>query len=525
MGIALSKSRHREFRDTRVNSSIDSPKPLASHHLLLAAKVLVAGLVCYFVGAFLFVAVSRMGYRFTLEWLEGASLIQVNRLLSGQPLYSQPTFEYVSLIYSPLYFYISSLFARILGFGFLSLRLVSFLSTLGCIALVFLIVRKQAADLYVSLMAAGSFLALYKISDTWFDLARVDMLAVFLTLLAIWLVQVGSAPRLIFAAVALSLAALTKQTYWIMVPPIVVYAFFLHGKNAFIMLVATLAVSLAAHLFLDNIYHGWYSFFVYSAGFGQGTSILAGGLVHFFQAYWVDSVLKTVPILFLLFVLYFVLKFRAYRATIGLLALAAGMIVLGWLGILNKGGYNNVLIPSFTMFLIGAWLSIAEMLKRGAVSDLARAGVLFLYSVQLLLLLYPVAPQIPTKADFQAGQALVQDIRSQPGDVYIPFDNYLALYAGKKPFAGFGSLGDLNQLPEDIGKRDWNRINTHLRDMIKRRAFSLIILDENADWGSAERYYQSYYQPTPIQYAGDAFFPVAGWQIRPGFLYTPTSSN
>ena len=133
-----------------------------------------------------------MNYMFTLEWLEGASLIQVHRLLSGQPLYAQPSFEYVSLIYSPLYFYLSSLLARIIGFGFLPLRLVSFASTMGCVALIYLIARKHTADNYSSLMAAGSFLALYKISDTWFDLARVDMLALFLALLAVYLMQTGS---------------------------------------------------------------------------------------------------------------------------------------------------------------------------------------------------------------------------------------------------------------------------------------------------------------------------------------------
>ncbi len=490
--------------------------------MLLAAKVLTAGLVSYFVLAFLYISISRMGYMFTLEWLEGASLIQVHRLLAGQPLYVQPTFEYVPLIYSPLYFYVSALFARLIGFGFLPLRLVSFLSTIGSVVMVYLIVRKYTANLYVSLMAAGSLLALYRISDTWFDLARVDMLAVFLTLLCIYLVQAGSLLRLALAAIAISLACITKQTYWILVPPILVYALFLHGKKALTMIVATVVISLGTHLLLDRLYYGWYSFFVYSAGFGQGSSILAGGLVHFFQAYWIDAVLKIVPIMFLLSVLYFVLRFRAYRATLGVLALSAGMIVLSWLGILNKGGYSNVLIPSYIIFLIGAWLSIAAVMQDGAVSNLARAGILLVYSLQLVLLLYPIAPQIPTVQDRKAGQAIVQDIRAQAGPVYVPFDNYLTLYAGKEPFAGFGSLGDLNQLPGGIGKRDWNRINTQLRDMIRNRAFSLIILDENADWGSAERYYQSYYQPSPINYDQDAFFPVAGWQIRPGFRYTPT---
>jgi hypothetical protein len=500
-------------------------KAVDSKSLLLGAKVITAALVCYFVAAFLYIAISRMGYTFTLEWLEGGSLIEVQRLLSGLPLYTRPTFDYVPLIYSPLYFYVATLFARILGFGFLPLRLVSFLATVGCMAMVYFIVKKYTADLFVSLMAAGSFLALYKISDTWFDLARVDMLAVFLTLLAIYLVQGQSILRLILAGMSLALAALAKQTYWILVLPVLIYAASLHGRRVLYMLLSTLMVAVSTHLLLNRMYDGWYSFFVYSAGFGQGSSVFAGGLRHFFQAYWVDSVLKTIPILFLLFTLYFVVRLRSFWSILGLLALAAGMIALSWAGILNKGGFNNVLIPSFVIFLICAWLFIGGVLKDANASNLARTGVLLLFAAQLAYLLYPIAPQIPTVEDYRAGQGLVQEIRAQPGAVYIPFDNYLALYAGKQPFAGFGSLGDLNQLPGGIAKAEWNHINSQLRQMIKDQEFSLIILDENADWGSADRYYPAYYEPTEIKYRGNAFFPVAGWQIRPKFMYTPISPD
>ncbi len=499
-----------------------------SQAILLGVQALLAALVCYFVGAFLYIAISRMNYVFTLEWLEGASLIQVHRLLVGQPLYAKPSFEFVSLIYSPLYFYLSYLLARVVGFGFLPLRLVSFGSTLGCVALIYLIARKQSADNYASLMAAGSFLALYKISDTWFDLARVDMLALFLTLLTIYLMQSPSTIRLVFAGLALSLACITKQSFWILVPPLLVYAFFLHRTRALIVVLATLASSLIAHLLLNGLYQGWYSYFVYALGFGQGqSSIFADGLVHFFTAYWLDSVIRPVPVFFLLFVIYFImrLKDRAYKASLGMLALAGGMIVLSWLGILNKGGYANVLVPSYVIFLLGAWLLISRLLHDPAVSSAARTAVLVLYCMQLLYLLYPISSQIPTQADFSAGQALLNDIKRQPGDVYIPFDNYLALYAGKKPFASFGALGDLNQLNSGAGKREWNSINAQLRTLIKDRDFSLIILDENADWGSAEHYFQADYEPSRIQYQRDAFFPVAGWRIRPFTLYTPASAH
>jgi hypothetical protein len=208
-----------------------------------------------------------------------------------------------------------------------------------------------------------------------------------------------------------------------------------------------------------------------------------------------------------------------------MLALASGMVLLSWLGILNKGGYNNVLVPSYSIFLLCSWMLISELLKEPAVSNFVRTGILLLYCAQLVYLFYPITPQIPTQADFIAGQSVLRDIKQQPGDVYIPFDNYLALYADKKPFAGIGALGDLNQVHAGEGRRAWNSISSQLRTLIKNQAFSLILLDENADWGSAEHYYQSYYQPSQISYGKDVFFPVAGWHIRPLIRYTPAHAE
>ena len=42
----------------------------------------LAGLVA--VGAYLFIALSRLAYPFALEWLEGNSLVEVHRILAGQ---------------------------------------------------------------------------------------------------------------------------------------------------------------------------------------------------------------------------------------------------------------------------------------------------------------------------------------------------------------------------------------------------------------------------------------------------------
>ena len=103
------------------------PVPRASR---LAAAL--AGLVA--IGAYLFIALSRLNYPFTLEWLEGNSLVEVHRILAGQPLCPAPTAGYVPDGYPPLYFALSAAAARVLGVSYLPLRLVSLVSSLACLA-------------------------------------------------------------------------------------------------------------------------------------------------------------------------------------------------------------------------------------------------------------------------------------------------------------------------------------------------------------------------------------------------------
>jgi hypothetical protein len=53
---------------------------------------------------YLVIALSRLSYPFTVEWLESNSLVEVHRILAGQSLYPAPTAAYVPDGYPPLYF-------------------------------------------------------------------------------------------------------------------------------------------------------------------------------------------------------------------------------------------------------------------------------------------------------------------------------------------------------------------------------------------------------------------------------------
>lgn len=486
--------------------------------LLQLAKVLVSMAAAYLTGAFLYVTLKRMAYPFGLEWLEGASLIQVQRLLTGHPLYARPSLDYIALIYPPLYFYASALLARLIGLSFLPLRLVSWLSTLGCALVIGLWVRKRSGTLFSSLMAAATFLASFKIVGFWFDIARVDMLALFLMLLAIYLVEGRTRMHLILAGVAYSLACLTKQTYWFMAPSLLIYAFSVNRFGSLVLAVTAIVVSSGVHLWQDALYQGWYSFFVYHVAFGQSSELFSKGLAYFFLTYWNGPVLKSLPLVFPLGGLYLFRQRREVLNLAGLLALAAGAVAFSWLGIVNVGGYKNVLLPSYAIMIMLSWLFLNELLRSPAVPNVVRSAALLAYAAQLLYLRYPPSAQIPSAADLQAGQALVEQLRTQPGEVYVPYDNYLSLLAGKRAFANYTAQLDLSPIIMGISTPEWRAVNSQLQQLTTEGVFSLVILDQRKPWPALSRCYEA----VPIKYAGNAFMPVTGWQWKPIVLYTPT---
>src|ERR1700756_1552992 len=171
----------------------------------------LAGLVA--IGAYLLVALRRLDYPFALEYLEGNSLVEVHRILAGQPLYPAPTAGYVPDGYPPLYFFVSAAVARVLGASYLALRVVSLVSSLACFALLARLVQRETGSLAAGTAAAGVFAATYFVSGTWFDIGRVDSLFLALSIGALYAARQMRATRgAIAVGVLFAAAVLTKQT-------------------------------------------------------------------------------------------------------------------------------------------------------------------------------------------------------------------------------------------------------------------------------------------------------------------------
>ena len=212
-----------------------------------------------------------LGYPFELEWLEGGEVEIVNRVVHGQAIYVAPSLHYVPYPYPPLFIWVSAAFAKVLGVGFLAPRLVSFLASLGVLALLWQLVRRETGDAVAGLVAAGLFAATYQASGAYFDLARVDSLFLVLLLAAIAVARRGQTWRaggLIGVLVFLSF--FSKQTALIAALPLLVYLVVFRrrvGISACLTLGALLVVSTVV---LDHASHGWYDYYVFEELPSQG---------------------------------------------------------------------------------------------------------------------------------------------------------------------------------------------------------------------------------------------------------------
>ena len=183
------------------------------------------------IAVYFYVALRRLGYPFELEWLEGGEVEIVNRVVHGQALYVAPTLHYVPYPYPPLFFWVSAVFAKVLGVGFLAPRLVSFVASLGVLALLWDIVRRETGDAVAGLVAAGLFAATYQASGAYFDLARVDSLFLLLLLAAIAVARRAQTWRGgAVVGLLVFLSFFTKQTALFAAAPLLVYLLFVRRR-------------------------------------------------------------------------------------------------------------------------------------------------------------------------------------------------------------------------------------------------------------------------------------------------------
>ncbi len=495
-------------------------------------RVLLVVLAAFFVPLYIYIACSRIGYPFDLEWLEGAAASNTLRAMNGLPIYVKPTLDYVPEVYTPLYFYLSSLPMRVIGVGFLPLRLVSFVFSLGVMMLLYVIARRETGKRSLGLLAAGFFAATFGACGAWFDLARVDSLFLFFLLLGVWLVRYGhTTGASIAAGLVAALAFFTKQTALGLFIPLLLWTAWAWKKRALWFAGVCLTLTGGGFLLLDALHQGWFRYYTVTL---PAMDVINREMV---LRFWWADLLFILPVAVVLLLVFFALTLsgragRPARDAWFFFFAGGGMVGLSWLARIHNGGYCNVLMPAYAFLALMVPLGIhaAEQalghrgpaLGKGCI----RAAVSLLVIAQLVVLalapekgVLPADRWIPTGEDRAAGEAVVELISGFEGPVFTPFHCFLPVSAGKRYCGSRGAMMPILYGLEDQRQKEF--VSESIL-ALRRHKFDAIILDKKR-FHPLQEAIELYYREEPGQLIGreDLFRTVTGMRIQPRYLYLP----
>jgi len=411
------------------------------------ARRFAIGLSGLYIATFFAMLPYRLAWPLALEPVENACLQEVRRILAGRALYAEPSLGYVPLVYPPLYFHLSAAVARLLGDGFLPLRLLSAACSVGSFVLVFAFVRRETASPLAAFLSVGLFAATFRAAGTFFDLARVDALSLFLLLAATYLLRFSrGAISDVAGGVVFSAAVLAKQAALGVVAPLVAHAIVTKRKGSVTLALSaagTLAVSTLASNALSG---GWYGYYVVRL------PLLAGINPHMIVAFWPENVFGRMWFAAIVVGAALVARsaFRGrddhFYAVFGAAALAAA-----WAGRVHLGGYKNALLPAYAALAILFGIGLASLLRTGTTRT---ASLLYVgCSAQLIALFYNPISCVPNAGDAAMAERYVAAVRSTPGNVFVPEESEIAERAGRDGYASWWALLEVLKDDGEIRER------------------------------------------------------------------------
>jgi 4-amino-4-deoxy-L-arabinose transferase-like glycosyltransferase len=492
------------------NNSMRQKLPAWIYRLLLF-------LAAFFLLALLVVAVGRISYPYELEWMEGGSLQHVQQLLSGDPLYAEPSIDFIPFIYTPFYYLLVAPIAFLLGDGFFPLRLVSLLATLGTFVLVYRAIRAEGGTAAGGLIGCGFYAAMFELSGAWFDLGRVDSLMIFLLLAGCLLLKHSSRQRgATLAGLLLGLGFFTKQTVLVAVLPVIGWELITRRRQGIACLLAFTAVLVATTVACYVLTGGWYKYYVFDLPRQHGLAS------EFVVGFWLADLLMLVPVLLLLSGWGLLRMWREkeqsgqrYRSGF-YLAMLVGWLGASWFSRLHNGGYANVLMPAYlaVSLLAGLGLSMTRQRERAWTTVVSVAAC-----VQLAFLLYNPLAHIPSAEDQAAGDRIVERLRQLDGEVLVPYHGYLARMAGKESAAHHMAMSDVQRASDQL---HWKKLQAQYEQALAERRYAAILMSV-PEWFPKEL--AETYQQTFDFFPGrkdETFRPLEGApHYRPRWIYQP----
>jgi 4-amino-4-deoxy-L-arabinose transferase-like glycosyltransferase len=389
---------------------------------ILGVAVVLAALL--HISAFGGAGLLRALYPFPVDGVEPGAIQEVRRILQGQPVYTPPELGYVPLIYGPVYFYASALLAALSGSVVFGLRGVSLLASLGAIALVIVLVRRETGNVVVALAAGAVLAACGPLTDQAMDIGRMDALALALMLGAVTLGQTAVfRPRARWwvgagSGALMGLSLLTKQSGVPVALALAIVFVTLASRRQLLAYALALLGILGVVLAVLVAQSGrWPIFYLWDLP--RRHELQRELLMRF----WSDILARfALPLVVGPFFLLgrWLAGERRKVAFYGVLA--AAMIGTSWASQANIGGGRNVQLPAYAALSLLFGLGLAEGLRR--LQPVVRHGaafrgyVLAIALAQLTILLYNPRLIVPYSSDRWGGERLAAAIAALPPPVF-----------------------------------------------------------------------------------------------------------
>jgi hypothetical protein len=427
-----------------------------NQRIIALINAALIGLSAIAVGAYLYVALIQVSYPFSIEWGEANTFAHVLRVMQGQSVYTAPSYTFIPMIYTPLYYYAAAAVAAATGQIMLAMRLLSLLSSLLAFAMIYGICRARQLSQTASVLAVGLFAASFSATGYWFDLGRVDTLFVAL-LLAGYLLTIMGGRREQIAGVAAGamffLSFATKQTTVFAIPFALLHlviarrwakALWLGGTFGALWSTFILAMSVSTS--------GWFWIYAYRVP-------SAHPFMWQVALYDIWRVAIIPPFFWLILGVILAVAIlatwrdwagaRTYLTFIGTFALPLAVASIS--SIAKQWGYINGLIAlAAALAVIGAEgyhrVTTAAALRRGQawVQPAILAGASAILAMQFFTLRYDPRSQIPTDATRSSGYYILDLLRSSSQPAFAPTSTYLLSLVGQPTHFDTASLGNLD---------------------------------------------------------------------------------
>ena len=478
----------------------------------------IAGLMGYAVPV-----LRRLGYPYELSFFEGSTVEVTGRLVDGLPLYGPPSADFTPWPYPPMYFWVTSLAADLLGLSLPSMRLVSVIASAGVLILAGVVVARMTGSIPAALLGVGLYAATYRVAGAWADTARVDSLFLMLVMAAVVVAMRARTGFGGFVVGVLVVAAfLTKQNALIAAAPILVVLLVRRRRVGVVATGVAVLGSVGTVLIGDSLTDGWYSPYVVAQLLGHQSRPL--WLVYLPV---VDVVLPFALILTVLAVLG-VRHRRALQAlrparfsdeAVVVAGGVAGSLLAGLAGRLHDGGSSNVAMPAHLATAIVVAIVLAKVAGSGVLTHRELWATGGAAVAQVVVLQFWLTGIVPTSADRVAGDQFIAELAALPSPAIVTSHPYYARLAGQSPAASTIAVTDL------LDTRS-SRARTALVAQLpwSLSGISAVVVDNDATsflFGTA--LIDEFTLLDADVVAGDDFVPVTDFPVKPRLVYVRTS--